>query len=70
MAAFINNHIIPLNDLYLAMAFSVFAFLFMLPIAYLSYTFIEKPFLKYRTQYIVETAEKEATVIAGKASNL
>lgn len=70
MAAFINNHIIPLNDLYLAMAFSVFAFLFMLPISYLSYTFIEKPFLKYRTQYIVETAEKEATVIAGKASNL
>jgi peptidoglycan/LPS O-acetylase OafA/YrhL len=52
MANFINDNIIELSNFYLALFFSTCCFLLMVPVGYLSYRFIESPFLKLRTQYI------------------
>ena len=49
----IDKHIINLSNIYLSILFSFFSFLLMVPIGYLSYKFIELPFLKFRTRYIV-----------------
>lgn len=49
----IDAHIIGLSNIYLAMLLAPFAFLLMIPIGYVSYRFVELPFLKYRTRYIV-----------------
>jgi peptidoglycan/LPS O-acetylase OafA/YrhL len=51
LAEFISRHLIDLSNIYLAMLFSVFCFLCMVPIGHISYTFIETPFLKLRTRY-------------------
>ncbi len=49
----INNYIIDLSNIHLAILFSVFCFLLMVPIWYVSYRFIESPFLRFRTRYII-----------------
>lgn len=49
----INNNIVDLSNIHLAMLFSFFSFLLMVPIGYISYRFIESPFLRFRTRYIV-----------------
>jgi len=54
MAKAINNYIIDLSNLHLAIFFSSICFLFMLPIGYLSYKIIEVPFLRFRVKYIAE----------------
>jgi len=53
MSNIIHYHIVDLSNIHLAMLFSVFCFLLMVPISFLSYKFIELPFLKFRTKYIV-----------------
>lgn len=50
----INTHIVNLSNIYIAILFSIVCFLIMVPIGYLSFRFIENPFLRYRTRYIVE----------------
>lgn len=57
MAHFVNHYVIDLSNIYIALLFSVFGFLLMMPIGYLSYTLVELPCLKFRTRYIsaVET---------------
>ncbi len=50
-ARFINDHIMDLSNFYLACAWSAVCFLAMIPIGYLSFRFIELPFLKHRKRY-------------------
>jgi peptidoglycan/LPS O-acetylase OafA/YrhL len=51
LARFVDNHIVDLSNIYLALGFSVFGFLLMVPLAHLSFRFIETPFLKFRSKY-------------------
>lgn len=51
-ARFINDHIMDLSNFYLACAWSAVCFLAMIPIGYLSFRFIELPFLKHRKRYV------------------
>jgi len=48
----IDKYVIELSNIYVALFFALLAFLIMVPIGYLSYRFIESPFLAYRTTYI------------------
>ncbi|HYN79352.1 MAG TPA: acyltransferase [Lamprocystis sp. (in: g-proteobacteria)] len=50
----ISSHIIDLSNTHLAILFAVPCFLLMIPVGHLSYRFIETPFLRFRTKYIVE----------------
>lgn len=51
-ARFVHNNIIDLSNFYVALAASAVCFSCMIPIGYLSYRFIESPFLKYRRPYL------------------
>ena len=53
LSSTISKHIIDLSNVYIAMLFSGFCFFLMIPIGYVSYKFIELPFLKFRTRYII-----------------
>jgi len=53
----VSKHLVPLDNLHLAILFSIPTFLVMVPIGYLSYRFIEKPFLRFRVPYIVRPHE-------------
>lgn len=53
MVGFIHNHVIPLSNPYLLIAMSVPCFLAMVPVALLSFRFIEKPFLSFRKRYVI-----------------
>ena len=51
----INNLIVDLSSFYMVVLFSVLSFIMlMVPIGYISYRFIELPFLRFRTRYIIE----------------
>jgi peptidoglycan/LPS O-acetylase OafA/YrhL len=52
LAQFIDEKLINISNFYLACLFSLISFLLMIPIAYLSYRFIESPFLRLRTPYL------------------
>ena len=52
LAGFVDRHVVSLSNVYVALLFAPVAFLVMIPISYLSYRFIEFPFLKFRTSYI------------------
>lgn len=52
LASFIHNNIFDLSNYYVATLIGVACFMLMIPISYLSYRFIESPFLKVRTRYI------------------
>lgn len=49
----INDYVIHLSSFLLVLPFSILCFLPMVPIGYISYRFIESPFLRYRTIYTV-----------------
>ncbi|MEM8498529.1 MAG: acyltransferase [Pseudomonadota bacterium] len=49
----IDTHLIELTNIHVAIVFSSLCFLIMIPIGYLSYRFIESPFLRFRTKYLV-----------------
>lgn len=51
MAEFINHHIMKISSIYLAMIWMIISFILFLPFAYLSYRFVEKPFLNLRLVY-------------------
>ena len=57
MAPFINERLMNISNYYLAYIWSVICFLLMIPIGYLSFRFIETPFLKLRTSYTIETID-------------
>lgn len=50
-ARFINEHVMNISNFYLAMVWSALLFSLMLIPAYLSFRFIEAPFLKFRKNY-------------------
>jgi rhamnosyltransferase len=52
MASAINLDVMELSNTYLVVLFSVLCFLFMVPVAFLSYRYVESPFLRFRTKYI------------------
>lgn len=52
-AAFIDARIVKLGNFYVACVCSLVCFLLMIPLAHLSYRFIEAPFLKLRKPYVV-----------------
>jgi len=49
----ISNNLVDLSNIYIALIISPIGFLLMMPIGHVSYRFIESPFLKLRTRYIV-----------------
>jgi len=51
IASYIDRHWMSLSNFYVALAWSVLFFLCMMPIGYLSYRFIEAPFLRARKRY-------------------
>lgn len=51
IAAFIDQNVTSLANFYVAFAFAVLAFLAMYPVGWLSYRFIEEPFLRLRRRY-------------------
>ncbi len=53
-AKFVHEEIMDISNFYLACLWSTAFFLLMMPIAYLSFRFIEAPFLKLRRPYIVQ----------------
>ena len=55
----INNYVIDLSNIYTAMLFSFLCFFVMVPFGYLSFRFIESPFLKFRTRYVIVDESKK-----------
>jgi peptidoglycan/LPS O-acetylase OafA/YrhL len=53
-ARFVHGHVMDISNFYVATAWSVVGFFLMLPIGYLSFRFIESPFLRLRRRYVVE----------------
>lgn len=68
MAPFIDQHIMKITNLYEACLWCVPCFLLMLPIGYLSFRYIESPFLKHRRRYVV--ASEPAPTAAGGGSTV
>lgn len=52
-AAWIDKNIVELSNFYIALLFSLVFYLAMFPLGYLSYRFIESPFLRFRRKYII-----------------
>ena len=50
--SYVNLNIYPLSNIYINIAFSLICFLLMMPIASLSYHLIEKPFFRFKINYI------------------
>jgi peptidoglycan/LPS O-acetylase OafA/YrhL len=61
-ARFINERIMDISNFYLACLWSVGFFLLMVPVGYLSFRFIEAPFLKLRKRYIVAPLGSQETL--------
>lgn len=53
MARFVHEHIADLSNFYVACFWALLGFIAMLPLCYLSYRFIEAPFLRLRKSYLV-----------------
>ena len=60
LSSAINSNIIYISNIYIAMFLSVISFLVMVPIGYVSYRFVESPFLRFRTRYIVADKPKKS----------
>ena len=56
-AAFVQNNIMNISNFYLACLWSILFFLLMMPAGYLSFRFIEAPFLRLRKRYLVAEAD-------------
>lgn len=54
-ARFVNERVMDISNYYVACLWAVVFFLLMMPAGYLSFRFIEGPFLKLRKRYIVAT---------------
>jgi peptidoglycan/LPS O-acetylase OafA/YrhL len=56
LAIAIDKWIIDLSNIYVALLLSVPAFLVMVPLGYLSFRFVESPFLRFRTSYFIKNS--------------
>lgn len=52
-ANWINDHISRIDGFYVMVFWSTIGFLLILPLSYLSYRFVEMPFLQFRRRYII-----------------
>ena len=53
ISGFVNERIMDISNIYVACLWSTFMFLLMMPVAYLSFRYIETPFLKQRRRYMM-----------------
>ncbi len=51
-ATYIHFNVLNLSNIYVAIAVSTLVFLIFVPISYISYTLVEKPFLRFRIPYL------------------
>ncbi|MCY7397804.1 MAG: acyltransferase [Sphingomonas bacterium] len=65
IAPFIDQHIMRLNSLYAALPWSLVFFIAMIGVGHLSYTFIEKPPLRFRKPYIKAPEPARVGAFAG-----
>jgi peptidoglycan/LPS O-acetylase OafA/YrhL len=59
MARFINDRLIDISNFYLSCLFALICFILMAPVGYVSFRFIEAPFLKLRKRYTLETISRK-----------
>jgi peptidoglycan/LPS O-acetylase OafA/YrhL len=59
-ARFVNEKIMNISNFYVAYLWSIMFFLLMLPVGYLSFRFIEAPFLTFRKHYIIASRGLDA----------
>ena len=59
-AAFIQERVMDISNFYVALAWGIAGFAAMMPIGYLSYRFIEAPFLRLRRPYAIAEAREGA----------
>ena len=52
----IHRHLFSINNPYIALAAALCCYLALLPLFHLSYTIFERPFLKFRKPYLIETS--------------
>lgn len=52
-AEWIDKNLVDLSNFYVALFFSFIFYVFMFPLGYLSYRFVESPFLRFRKKYII-----------------
>lgn len=52
----VHRHLLPLDNIYVALTAALCCYIMLLPLFHLSYTLIEKPFLKFRKPYLVEAS--------------
>lgn len=62
LAAFVDTHIMELSNFYVACLWAVIAFVAMYPIGYLSFRFVESPFLRHRRPYTLEADAQPASL--------
>jgi peptidoglycan/LPS O-acetylase OafA/YrhL len=60
-ARFIHEEIMDLSNFYVACAWAAATFLLMVPVGYLSFRFIEAPFLRRRKRYAREEPDAAVT---------
>lgn len=65
----INTHLVRLSNIHLALLLSAVCFLIMVPIGHLSYRFIESPFLRFRTKYIVASKPISGSAIESRKND-
>jgi peptidoglycan/LPS O-acetylase OafA/YrhL len=61
-ARFVHEKVMPISDFYAACLWSGVFFLLLMPLGYLSYRFIEEPFLRLRRRYVVGRPEGQSPV--------
>lgn len=60
-ARFVNEQVMDISNFYVACLWSVVCFLLLMPAGYLSFRFIEAPFLKHRKRYIAGLHSSQET---------
>ena len=67
VATLVDQHVMPLTSLYLALPWAALYFVAMVGIGHLSYVFIEAPPLRYRKKYILADEDESAQTAATAA---
>lgn len=68
MPLFVDTYIVSLSNPYVQLAASVPCFLALLPLSWLSYRFIEEPFLRYRKHYLASASPGEPVRLADEVA--
>jgi peptidoglycan/LPS O-acetylase OafA/YrhL len=65
LSLYVHRHIIEFSNIYIALACAVVGFLAMIPLGYLSFRFIEAPFLRNRRPYTKKVNMKPTVALLG-----